>query len=148
MFSPQQPPPENVEDDTTAPNETTYSDPSGAIFSMYIVRALKFDRENVENWKGGADGILVFTGLFSSTVATFIAMSYPNLQQDTTQSLLTQISQQLSNANSNGTVNGASLSTQSPFSPPASVVFVNSVWFLSLVLSLTCALMATLLQQW
>ena len=31
---------------------------------------------------------------------------------------------------------------------PASVVFINSVWFLSLVLSLTCALMAILLQQW
>ncbi len=35
------------------------------------------------------------------------------------------------------------------FLPPfASVVFVNSVWFLSLVLSLTCALITTLLQQW
>ena len=132
---------------------------------MYITRALKFDDENVENWKGGADGILVFvrfhtaptmttvlytylhafqTGLFSSTVATFIAISYPNLQQNTTQSLLTQISQQL--ANTNGSSAAAIPST--PFSPSASVVFVNSVWFLSLVLSLTCALMATLLQQW
>ncbi len=89
------------------------------------------------------------TGLFSSTVATFIAMSYPNLQQDpnvTTQSLLAQISQQLSTTN--GTSPAASPSTQSSFSPSASVVFVNSVWFLSLVLSLTCALIATLLQQW
>ncbi len=76
-------------------------------------------------------------------------MSYPNLQQDpnvTTQSLLAQISQQLSTTN--GTSPAASLSTQSSFSPSASVVFVNSVWFLSLVLSLTCALIATLLQQW
>jgi hypothetical protein len=83
-------------------------------------------------------------------VATFIAISYPSLQQDpnvTTQSILTQISQQLSNPNNNGTIHPASLS-QTPFSPSASVVFVNSVWFLSLVLSLTCALMATLLQQW
>jgi hypothetical protein len=70
------------------------------------------------------------------------------LQQNTTQSLLTQISQQLANANTNGTTNAASLSNQASFSPSASVVFVNSVWFLSLVLSLTCALMATLLQQW
>src|ERR1700761_276608 len=118
-------------EDATAPKETTYIDPSGAIFSMYITRALKFDDENVENWKGGADGILVFvrfhspqprrlsysyphalqTGLFSSTVATFIAISYPNLQQDpnvTTQSILTQISQQLSNPNNNGTIHPAS----------------------------------------
>jgi hypothetical protein len=84
-------------------------------------------------------------------VATFIAISYPNLQQDpnvTTQSILTQISQQLSNANTNSTIHAAIPSTQIPFSPSTSVVFVNSVWFLSLVLSLTCALMATLLQQW
>jgi hypothetical protein len=78
-------------------------------------------------------------------------MSYPSLQQDpnvVTQSLLAQISQQLSSGNANGSISTANLSTQSPFSPSASVVFVNSVWFLSLVLSLTCALMATLLQQW
>jgi hypothetical protein len=168
-------PSQNTSLDTAAPKETTSSDPSGAIFSMYISRVQKFeDEKNVENWKGGADGILVFvrfcpvsttklfailqvlpltfqTGLFSSTVATFIALSYPNLQQDPnviTQSLLTQISQQLSNANSNGTIVVASPSIQSPFSPPTSVVFINSVWFLSLMLSLTCALMATLLQQW
>ncbi|KAN0130552.1 hypothetical protein V8E53_011638 [Lactarius tabidus] len=101
-------PSHNTNLDDAAPKETTSSDPSGAIFSMYITRVQKFeDEKNVENWKGGADGILVFTGLFSSTVATFIALSYPNLQQDPnviTQSLLAQISQQLSNANTNGTI--------------------------------------------
>ncbi|KAN0140464.1 hypothetical protein V8E53_001673, partial [Lactarius tabidus] len=34
------------------------------------------------------------------------------------------------------------------FSPPNSAVWVNALWFLSLVMSLTCALLATLLQQW
>jgi len=84
-------------------------------------------------------------------VATLIAVSYPSLQQDpnaTTQSLLAQISQQLSNPTTNGSSPAASPSTQSSFSPSATVVFINSVWFLSLVLSLTCALIATLLQQW
>ncbi|KAH9025462.1 hypothetical protein EDB85DRAFT_2149793 [Lactarius pseudohatsudake] len=148
-IAPQQPPPQNVCGCSTAPKETTYSDSSGAIFSMYITRALEFDDENVENWKGGADGILVFTGIFSATVATFIAMSYPNLQQDpnvTTQTILIKISQQL--ATTNGTIPAASPSDQSSFTPSGWVVFVNSVWFLSLVLSLTCALIATLLQQW
>ncbi|KAH8983811.1 hypothetical protein EDB86DRAFT_2811217, partial [Lactarius hatsudake] len=142
---------QNADDDTTASKEATYSDPSGAIFSMYISRALKFDDENVENWKGGADSILVFTGVFSSTVATFIAMSYPSLQQDPnviTQSLLVKISQQLATPNGTSPAMSPSLSTQSSFSPSAPVIFVNSVWFLSLVLSLTCALIATLLQQW
>ena len=35
-----------------------------------------------------------------------------------------------------------------PFSPPKYAVWVNSLWFLSLVIGLTCALLATLLQQW
>ncbi|KAH9007419.1 hypothetical protein EDB83DRAFT_2236510, partial [Lactarius deliciosus] len=39
-------------------------------------------------------------------------------------------------------------STQSSSPPSTPVVFVNSVWLLSLALSLTCALSATLLQRW
>jgi hypothetical protein len=62
MSSSQQPPSENAGNNTsgTAPDETTYSDPSGRIFNLYTTRAQKLDRENVENWKEGADSILVF----------------------------------------------------------------------------------------
>jgi hypothetical protein len=35
-----------------------------------------------------------------------------------------------------------------PFSPPKFAIWVNAFWFLSLVISITCALLATLLQQW
>ena len=35
-----------------------------------------------------------------------------------------------------------------PFSPPNYAVWVNGLWFMSLVISLTCALLATFLQQW
>ncbi|KAF8495927.1 hypothetical protein F5888DRAFT_1600916, partial [Russula emetica] len=35
-----------------------------------------------------------------------------------------------------------------PFSPPTSAILVNSLWFLSLVISLTCALLATSSHQW
>jgi hypothetical protein len=35
-----------------------------------------------------------------------------------------------------------------PFSPPNFAIWVNALWFLSLVISITCALLATLLQQW
>ena len=35
-----------------------------------------------------------------------------------------------------------------PFQPPNYAIWVNSLWFLSLAISLTCALLATLLQQW
>jgi hypothetical protein len=35
-----------------------------------------------------------------------------------------------------------------PFSPPTYAVWVNGLWFMSLVISITCAVLATLLQQW
>jgi hypothetical protein len=39
-------------------------------------------------------------------------------------------------------------SSPPPFSPPNYAVWVNALWFMSLVISLTCALLATFLQQW
>ena len=82
-------------------------------------------------------------------MAALITISYPTLRQDPddiTHSLLSQISQQL--YNTNHSISVANPPTQNSFSPSAVAVFINSVWFLSLVLSLTCAIMATLLQQW
>ncbi|KAH9071515.1 hypothetical protein EDB83DRAFT_2221044 [Lactarius deliciosus] len=67
---------------------------------MYLNETEKEDKEITENWKVDTEGILVFTGLFSATVASFIIESYKQLSPDsgiTTNTLLTQISQQLAN---------------------------------------------------
>ena len=56
---------------TTAPNETTYTDLSVAIFSMHITCVPKFDCANVENWQGGAQNILIFP---SFSVALTVAI--------------------------------------------------------------------------
>ena len=45
---------------TLVPEKPTYSDSSGAIFSMYIDKGQKFDKENADNWDGQANGILLF----------------------------------------------------------------------------------------
>ena len=82
-------------------------------------------------------------------VATFLVVSYPLLQPsptDTTNQLLTQISQQLS-------TNGSSLQISLPdytssFRPSSFSVRVNVLWFTSLSMSTACALWATLMQQW
>ena len=83
------------------------------------------------------------TGLFSAIVASFITLSLPQLSPDSgsqTVALLTQ----LVNISS-----GAPVVVQNtPFKAPASIVRVNVMWFLSLILSLSCALLATLMQQW
>ncbi|KAI0260438.1 hypothetical protein BC834DRAFT_545285 [Gloeopeniophorella convolvens] len=134
-------------------SQETFSDSSGPLFSMYMSRAERYDKECADRWRGYADGILVFTGLFSATVAAFIIESYKNLQpdpEDTTTLLLAQMSQQLAGL-SNGThvpaISSAAFG-QTPFHPPSSAIRVNILWLTSLLLSLACALLATLLQQW
>jgi hypothetical protein len=63
---------------STAPDETTYSDASGRIFNLYTTRAQKLDHENVENWKDGADSILVFVRFHvAHTVTIFVFLQAP-----------------------------------------------------------------------
>ena len=84
-------------------------------------------------------------------MAAFIIESYKQLQSDssnTTVLLLVQISQQLAALSSGTPFFIPSGLPGQPFRPSASAVRVNTLWFLSLVLSLTCALLATLMQQW
>ncbi|KAF8260771.1 hypothetical protein EI94DRAFT_1429532, partial [Lactarius quietus] len=120
-------------------------------FSMYLDRTEDEDQKMAERWKADADGILVFTGLFSAAVATFIGESIQNLQpnsQDASAFYLANIYQLLADANGSRIPVPTSLPDPSEFSPSSSAVWVNSLWFLSLLMSLTCALLATLLQQW
>ena len=92
------------------------------------------------------------TGLFAATVAAFIIESYKRLSPDSgavTVTLLNQISQQLSSlSNSTQGSSPPPPYSNSSFRPAQSAIRVNILWFLSLVLSLICALAATLMQQW
>ena len=67
--------------------------------------------------------------------------------QDTSNFYLSNIYQTLADPNRSNTPTSPPHSPP-PFSPPTHAVWVNALWFSSLVISLTCALLATLLQQW
>ncbi|KAN0140596.1 hypothetical protein V8E53_001805, partial [Lactarius tabidus] len=128
--------------------EHGFIDGSGPIFSMYLEMAGEEDKKMVEGWKADADGILIFTGLFSAAVASLISVSIQDIQpnpQDTSNFYLANIYQVISDPNR---LNISLPSSPPAFSPPTYAVCVNALWFLSLVISLTCALLATLLQQW
>ncbi|KAI0290227.1 hypothetical protein BC826DRAFT_885055, partial [Russula brevipes] len=121
-------------------------------WALYLSQAQKVDKEHCDSWTANTNGVLVFTGLFSATVASFILVSYQGLQpnpNDVTNLLLAQISQQLS-ALSNGSSLSVPLNVadRSSFQPSASAVRVNTLWIISLVTSTSCALWATLMQQW
>ncbi|KAI9431033.1 hypothetical protein BJY52DRAFT_1181759, partial [Lactarius psammicola] len=114
---------------------------------MYLEMTGEQDKNMADGLKADADRILIFSGLFSVVVATFLEISVQDLRpnpQDKPAFYLENIYQLLADSN-------APLATQSnplTFSPPKSAVWVNSLWFLSLVITLSCALLAILLQQW
>ena len=92
------------------------------------------------------------TGLFSATVATLVSISIQDLKpnsQDTSAFYLANIYQLLSNENGSQVITPPSLSNPAAsFTPSKAAVWVNSLWFLSLAIGLTCAFLATFLQQW
>ncbi|KAJ7435321.1 hypothetical protein FB451DRAFT_1062715 [Mycena latifolia] len=118
------------------------------LWAVYVSEAEKYDKALVESWKSDMEGMLIFAGLFSASLTAFLIESYKTLNPDsgdTTVKLLTQISQQLA-ASANGST--LQLTESTPFTPPAASLVCNGLWFISLGFSLTCALIATLLEQW
>ncbi|KAJ6461585.1 hypothetical protein C8R47DRAFT_1027244, partial [Mycena vitilis] len=121
---------------------------SGKIWSIYIAEAERYDKALVESWKADMEGMLIFSGLFSASLTAFLVESYKTLQPDSgavTIQLLTQISRQLAAP----AAPAAPVSLDGPsFHPTASSLVCNTLWFISLTLSITCALLATLVEQW
>ncbi|KIM36632.1 hypothetical protein M413DRAFT_286024 [Hebeloma cylindrosporum] len=84
----------------------------------------KDDQEQCEAWNKEVQNILIFAALFSAVVTPFVIESYPLLQT----------------GNQNDATNAKG--------PLSSSIRINIFWFLSLVLSLTTALMGIITAQW
>ncbi|KAH9986149.1 hypothetical protein BJV77DRAFT_951326, partial [Russula vinacea] len=126
-------------------------DKSEALFSMYLVRSDEDDKKITGRWKGECDAILIFTGLFSAALAVLISVSIQGLQpgpQDTPAFYLGNIYHLLANSSSSQPIIYPTPSDPPKFSAPKSAVLVNSLWFLSLLMSFTGALLAVFIQQW
>ncbi|KAJ6533614.1 hypothetical protein B0H19DRAFT_1272259 [Mycena capillaripes] len=118
------------------------------LWAVYISEAEKYDKRLVESWKSDMQGMLIFAGLFSASLTAFLIESYKTLNVDSgdaTVQLLARISQQLE-----ASANGSPFPVPQPksFTPTTASVVCNMLWFISLGLSLACALIATLLDQW
>ncbi|KAJ7866720.1 hypothetical protein B0H13DRAFT_1453486, partial [Mycena leptocephala] len=117
-------------------------------WSVYVSEAERYDKALVESWKSDMDGLLIFAGLFSASLTAFITESYKGLNRDSgdlTVELLARISLQLA-ASANGS--SFQIPPPAPFVVAPTALYCNALWFISLGLSLACALMATLVQQW
>ncbi|KAJ7624468.1 hypothetical protein FB45DRAFT_796426 [Roridomyces roridus] len=129
---------------TTADNEESCA----KLWSIYVGEAERYDTALVESWKADMEGMLIFSGLFSASLTAFLIESYKSLQPDSgdlTVAAISQVSRQLVAISTGATVE---LEPPLQFSPTAASLVCNALWFFSLSLSLTCALLATLVEQW
>ncbi|KAJ7245310.1 hypothetical protein C8J57DRAFT_761371 [Mycena rebaudengoi] len=135
---------------TTDLGEQQNRDESAAakLWAIYIAEAEKYDKALVQNWRGDMEGILIFAGLFSASLTAFIIESYKTLspdQGDVAVQILIQISRQLAAGATGSPVD----SFEAPgFTPTTTSLACNILWFISLGFSLSCALIATLVEQW
>ncbi|KAI9433205.1 hypothetical protein H4582DRAFT_1011670 [Lactarius indigo] len=150
-------------DDTTEPRVIgDFDDSANALWSLHKKEAKSHDEARIQSLKDNMDGVLIFAGLFSAALVSFITDKIHDLQVDPAQqlvyyqqqnvALLAQIS---NNVSSIASAIAPRASTQStppssypPFAPTASDVRISTFWFMSLVFSLSAALLATLVQQW
>ncbi|KAJ7455474.1 hypothetical protein FB451DRAFT_1048816 [Mycena latifolia] len=130
-----------------------YSKPEGGqtsakLWSTYIAEAQCYNSALVESWKADMEGMLIFSGLFSASPTAFLIESYRTLYPDSgdiTVQVLVQISQQLTTLGNNASWTAPHTAD---FMPTPSSPLCNTLWFISLCLSLTCALFAILVEQW
>ncbi|PVF95819.1 hypothetical protein CPB86DRAFT_816861 [Serendipita vermifera] len=70
------------------------SGPNARFWRVYLDEAEMFDMEMTEGWKDTIDVLLVFAGLFSAVVTTFVAQTSQSLEADYAKisaSLLTEL---------------------------------------------------------
>ncbi|KAF9027805.1 hypothetical protein BDZ89DRAFT_1160572 [Hymenopellis radicata] len=137
--------PEDPYGQETAPNARAYR--------VYVEEATIFDENMVGQSRDGLDVMLVFAGLFSAVVTSFLVQVSQNLQADFSEisALLLHdlLVVQLTMADG-GTVNvtAPSINPAEKFEPDVIDVWINGLWVVSLVTSLIVALAAVLVKQW
>ncbi|KAF8258677.1 hypothetical protein EI94DRAFT_1620655, partial [Lactarius quietus] len=128
------------------------------MWSLHLGEAKSHDEARIHSLKNDMDSVLIFAGLFSAALTSFLSGSTNNLQVDPAQqmvyyqqqnvALLAQISKQMSSIAPQVSIPSAPPLPYPAFSPNSSEVRVNVFWYMSLIFSLSAALLATLVQQW
>ncbi|KAK0446718.1 hypothetical protein EV421DRAFT_2053744, partial [Armillaria borealis] len=136
------------------PEDKRYEEmgPTARVWRTFLEECGSFDLVTVEGWRDALDVLLVFAGLFSAVVTTFVAQTSQSLQVDygqVTASLLIELIDVQRSAANGSLVNDIPHSDLTgTFRPSTSDSWVNGLWFTSLSLSLSTALFAVLTKQW
>ncbi|KAH9017068.1 hypothetical protein EDB84DRAFT_1276664, partial [Lactarius hengduanensis] len=135
-----------------------FGDGANALWSLYGKEAQTHDEALFQGLLEDMNGIPTFAGLFAAVLTSFLVDSLQNLQPDPAQqsvyyhqqsvAMLAQISQQIASITPQVSVPSTPPPPYPAFHPSATDVQVNVFWLMGLVLSLSAALFATLVQQW
>ncbi|PBK99383.1 hypothetical protein ARMGADRAFT_500737 [Armillaria gallica] len=134
------------------PEDKKYEEmgPMARVWRTYLEECGPFDLEMVEGWRDALDVLLVFAGLFSAVVTTFVAQTSQSLQVDYSQVTATLLIEliDVQRSAANGSLVNDIPRSDLTFRPSTSDSWVNGLWFTSLSLSLSTALFAVLTKQW
>ncbi|KAF8918464.1 hypothetical protein CPB85DRAFT_1214067, partial [Mucidula mucida] len=129
--------------------------PAARVWMVYNDEAMKYVIESVEDWRDGLDMLLVFAAIFSAVVTTFLVQTCQDLRVDygevTAMLVLELIKLEFDlakGASPKDLSPPSSMTAVSSFHPKRSDLLVNELWFASLGLSLTTALITVLTKQW
>ncbi|KAH8989949.1 hypothetical protein EDB86DRAFT_2807579, partial [Lactarius hatsudake] len=144
-----------------------FDDGANALWSLYCKRAQIHDEAHLQSLARDMDGVLLFGGLFSVVLTSFLVQSIQDLRANPTQesayyqqqsvAMLAQISEQVASIATLISVPSVSPQTPIPstlpppypqFYPSSSNIRVTVFWVIGLVCSLSAALLVIFCQQW
>ncbi|KAH6877419.1 hypothetical protein BKA70DRAFT_1207722, partial [Coprinopsis sp. MPI-PUGE-AT-0042] len=107
-------------------------------WAMYLQEAEENAKDQAEVWKTGLESLLIFAGLFAGVITTFLAESRKKLRLEDSEALLMDIRSALRNE---------PLSSVA-YAPTLYQLWVNGLWFASLLITLFSAIVAVLARSW
>ncbi|KAF9043724.1 hypothetical protein BDZ89DRAFT_1128080 [Hymenopellis radicata] len=125
--------------------------PNARVWRVYVEEAALFDGIMVGQYRDGLDVMLVFAGLFSAVVTSFLVQVSQNLQADYAQMSALLLHDLVSIQLSDGAVANITTPSIDPaqkFRPDALDVWINGLWAASLTAALVVALVSVLVKQW
>ncbi|KAG6919743.1 hypothetical protein DXG01_001577 [Tephrocybe rancida] len=123
------------------------------VWSVYLDEADNLDTDILQGYRNIIDSLLIFAALFSGVVTTFVVQTSTALHSDNGQimaALLYENNQLLWAAGNGTNANDVPFATLAPGSTTHSStdVWINGLFFASLALALSTALLTVLAKQW
>ncbi|KAJ2923275.1 hypothetical protein H1R20_g13820, partial [Candolleomyces eurysporus] len=128
--------PKKPEDDRDNPTDLEFRR-RARVWALYLEDAEREAREIVDIWRTSLDSLLIFVGLFAGVVSAFIIDARNDLQVGSEQNLLSDIRDALRQP---------SIATVIRVS--ATAKWINTLWLLSLQITLFSAVMGVLAKEW